>query len=88
MTVPKVLFIKIKALAALSANEAVTIISEAKMSENSKTILKAVVKKSSGGVQPFQILDWQTNAASHGSLFSADMDELLDTDYAESRHDH
>ena len=70
----------------VSAAEAVTIISEALIAEDVKAVLKAVVKKSSGGgSQPFQILSWQANVAGHSSLFAADMDELLNTEYAESR---
>ena len=66
-------------------NEVVTIISEVLIAEDRGTTLKAVVKKSSGGVQPFQILNWKTDAASHDSLFAEGMDELLNTEYAESR---
>lgn len=72
----------------LSANEAVTIISEAMIAPDMTTTLKAVVKRSPGVTQPFQILDWQTDVASQSSLFSAAMDALLDTDYAESRLDN
>lgn len=72
----------------LGDNEAVTIVSEAMLPELGRALLKAVVAKSSAGSGPFQILDWQPHVESYGSLFSADRDELLDTDYAESRYDH
>ncbi|MGR9115824.1 MAG: general secretion pathway protein GspK [Gammaproteobacteria bacterium] len=72
----------------LGTGEAVTIIAEARIAEDMKAILKTVVKRSQSGLQPFQILDWQTDPASHGSLFAADMDALLEAEYAGSRYDH
>lgn len=72
----------------LGADEVVTIISEAMVAADMKATLKAVVKKSSGGSQPFQILSWETDMTGHSSLFAADMDELLEAEYAGSRFDN
>ena len=78
-------------------NEAVTIVSEAKMADETSALVTATVLK--GGVgqaelldgadadttqsQPFKVVEWQRNPANETSLFTDEMNELLVKQYAE-----
>lgn len=64
--------------------DAVTVISEAVLDDDSTATLKVLVKKTdaAGGV-PFQILKWQRNPSADESLFTDQKDESLVRQYAE-----
>lgn len=71
-----------------SAADAVTIIAEAMGLSKISARVKVVVAKSTTGSQPFRMLQWRADDARQQSLFDADMNGLLDTDYARSQLDH
>lgn len=68
---------------ALSFDEVVTIIAEAKLVEGNTATLKATVKRALEGSRPYQILNWEPNYNGPISLFSDAMDELLETENGE-----
>ena len=65
-------------------NEALTIVSEALLDDDSRAVISAIVKKSDGSLSaPFETLKWQRNTMSGESLFTDEMSELLVKQYAE-----
>ena len=66
-------------------NNVLTLVSEARMDDESSAVVSAVIKPS-GQAQaaPFQVLKWEIAAADDRSLFSEAMSELLVKQYAES----
>lgn len=74
-----------------SASEAVTIISEARMTDETSTLVAATVMKSDatqpltsdGTATPFKVLKWQRNPANEETLFTDEMTELLAKQYVE-----
>jgi general secretion pathway protein K len=72
------------------ANEAVSIIAEALLEDDSSALISTVVKKSDDTTQaaPFQLLKWQDNSGSNASLFTDEMSELLVKQYAEPEFNH
>jgi general secretion pathway protein K len=74
-------------------NEAVTIVSEAKMADETSALISATVMKSGGAnpleqadatSDPFKVLKWARNPGNEESLFTDEMSELLVKQYAES----
>jgi general secretion pathway protein K len=75
-------------------NETVTIVSEAKMADETSALVSATVVKSGGAnpleqadatqSEPFKVLKWQRNPGNEESLFTDEMSELLVKQYAES----
>jgi len=70
----------------IGQNNAFTIVSEAFLSDGSRALITAVIKKS-GNTQvtssPFEILKWQKVTANRASLFTGAMNELLVKQYDE-----
>jgi len=65
-------------------NGVITVISEARLEDGATTVIATQIKKSANpAASPFQILNWQRNAAVDGSLFTDEKDELLVRQYAE-----
>ncbi|MBK8816271.1 MAG: general secretion pathway protein GspK [Methylococcaceae bacterium] len=73
-------------------NETVTIISEARMQDETSAVISAIVAKSGGNqvfaadasqTSAFKILKWRRNPAHQEPLFSDEMSELLVKEYAE-----
>lgn len=63
---------------------AVTVVAEALSDDDTKAIIKALIKKSDNpGGAPFQVLKWQRDAAEDDSLFTDERDQLLVRKYAE-----
>jgi general secretion pathway protein K len=70
-------------------NDVVSIVSEALMSDDSRAIVSAVIKKADVQKKPFAVLQWQRAMTTHQSLFDETLgatatDELIVRDYAES----
>lgn len=66
-----------------------TIVSEARLNDQSTAVISAVVKKSDGmQTTPFQVLRWQPSVANNVSLFADTMNELVVKHYAEFEFDH
>lgn len=75
-------------------NETVTIVSEAKMADETSALVTATVMQSNSANQlessdatqsePFKVLKWQRNPGNEESLFTDEMSELLVKQYAES----
>ena len=72
--------------------DAITIVSEARMTDDSSAVITATVSKSGGGqalaadlnqAQPYKILRWQRNPADEEPLFGDQMNELLVRQYGE-----
>lgn len=75
-----------------SANETVTIVSEARMVDETNALVTATVAKSDAAQSvafdgtpsvPFKVLKWQRNPANEKPLFTDEMSELLVKQYAE-----
>jgi general secretion pathway protein K len=75
-----------------SANETVTIVSEARMADETSAVVTATVAKldatQSAAIDgipaaPFKVLKWQRNPANEKPLFADEMSELLVKQYAE-----
>lgn len=68
----------------ITANNIITLVSDAMMNDGSRASLSVVIKKSdNGGKTPFQILKWQHITANNKSLFTDAMSELVVKQYAE-----
>lgn len=74
-------------------NETVTIVSEAKMADETSALVSATVVKSGSAnpleqadptSEPFKVIKWQRNPGNEESLFTDEMSELLVKQYAES----
>ncbi len=69
---------------AAEQNTAFTVVSEARLDDDSSALISAVIKKSEEPQKtPFQILKWQQITAQDASLFTDAMNELLVKQYAE-----
>lgn len=64
-------------------NGVITVISEARLEDGATAVIATQIKKSANPASPFQVLNWQRNAAADGSLFTDEKNELLVRQYAE-----
>ena len=65
-----------------------TVISEARLDEQTSAVVSVVLNKSLSGEAPFQILNWQQNPHYYPSLFTNNMNDLVVKYYAESEFNH
>jgi general secretion pathway protein K len=65
-------------------NGAITIVSEAQLSDGSSAAVSVMVTKSQDNLStPFKVLRWQRNSIGNQSLFNEEMSQLLVAEYAE-----
>ncbi|MGR9013439.1 MAG: general secretion pathway protein GspK [Gammaproteobacteria bacterium] len=63
---------------------AITVVVEALLDDGTTAIIKALIKRSDKQLStPFQVLKWQRNPATDGSLFANDRDQFLVGQYGE-----
>ncbi|PPD49627.1 MAG: general secretion pathway protein GspK [Methylobacter sp.] len=74
--------------APMADSEVLTILCEARMDDDAKAVISAVIKAGGEQDKPFQVLKWQNLMATNESLFADAASELVIREYAESEFNH